>query len=146
MRRSRPLAALASLMLVVVACGSSEPAGDVFSLAVGDCFDDPGSGEGQVSSVPLVDCAEPHDNEVFAVFDLPDGPFPGNAEVQEAADLGCVERFASFVGTDYAVSELFLSSLSPTQASWDGRDDREVICFLYEPGVRLVGSERGSGR
>lgn len=145
MRRRRSATVLAALTLLLAACGSSEPAGDVFSLAVGDCFDDPEAGT-QVSSVPLIDCSEPHDNQVFAVFDLPDGPFPGDAAVQETADLGCMERFESYVGTQYAVSALFLSSLSPTQGSWNDRDDREVICFLWEPDAKLVGSQRGSGR
>lgn len=140
MRRQLVVLALA---LVTVACGSSE--GDVFSLSVGDCFDDPDSVE-QISQVPIVDCDEPHDNEVYALFDLPDGDFPGDDAVQEAAADGCLgSRFESFVGTPYLESELWASALWPTSDSW-AAGDREVVCFLYEPGTTLTGSQRGANR
>jgi hypothetical protein len=134
---------VALVCLAMVACGSD--GGDVFSLEVGDCFDEPEDAE-QVSQVPVVDCAEPHGNEVFAVFDLPDGDYPGTEAVQTAASDGCLgDRFESYVGTAYPESEIFASALWPTEGSW-GAGDREVVCFLFEPGVQLIGSQRGAGR
>lgn len=118
---------------------------DVFSLSVGDCFNDPGPSDA-VRTLPLVACSGPFDNEVFALFDLPDGPYPGEQIVIDAAADGCLgERFERYVGTPYPRSAIYASALWPTAASW-AQGDREVICFLYEPEVRLVGSQRGARR
>lgn len=127
-------------LLALAGCGQ----GNVFELSVGDCFDDPSVTE-QVSDVPLVDCAEPHHNEVFEVFELADGDHPGVDAVEAAAGEGCLAAFEPFVGAPYATSELYLGWLSPTEDSWDG-GDREVVCYLYEPGVRLEGSMAGAAR
>ena len=40
--------------IALAACGE----GNVFSLEVGDCFQDPGA-EDEISNVEIVDCAEP---------------------------------------------------------------------------------------
>lgn len=37
---------------------------DVFSLRVGDCFDDEDTTSEEVSQVPAVPCSDPHDNEI----------------------------------------------------------------------------------
>lgn len=139
-RIARPIALLAALALALTACSS----GNVFSLAVGTCFDDP-SDFSEVSNVPEVDCAEPHDNEVYYLFDLPDGSFPGSNAVDTAADEGCFEAFQPFVGTEYVNSILWYSYLTPTSGSWDA-GDREVVCFLWHGELeKLEGSMRGSG-
>jgi hypothetical protein len=56
-----------------------------------DAFYDDNS-EG-VSDVPTVDCSEPHDNEVFATYDIPDGDFPGEEAIVAAAEEECIELF-----------------------------------------------------
>ena len=44
---------------------------DAFQMRVGDCFNDGSTfGDDSVDSVPGVPCADPHDNEVYAVFDV----------------------------------------------------------------------------
>ena len=55
----RTLMVLIAVAMTAAACGQS-----VFALEVGQCFNDPSSTE-EVSSVSTVDCAEPHNNEVF---------------------------------------------------------------------------------
>jgi hypothetical protein len=129
--------------LLVVSCAQ----GNVFSLEPGTCFDDVDAffeedSEG-VSDVPTVDCDEPHDNEVFATFDLPDGSYPGDDAVTTAADDGCIDRFADYVGIDYADSRFVSTYLVPTADSWaDG--DREVVCFLYDIDLaKIEGSAEG---
>ncbi len=126
--------------LVLSACGGS---GTVFTLEVGTCFDD--TEESQVSSVPEVDCAEPHDNEVFAVFDYPEtDTFPGNEALDAAATDLCIAQFEDYVGTAYIDSTLEVFPIIPTEASWDD-GDREVICALYNNDFsKLTGSMRGS--
>ena len=131
---------LAALALVVGACG----AGNVFSLEVGQCFDNPDATD-EVSDVPIVECSTAHDNEVYYLFDLPDGDYPGLSAVQLAADDGCFAQFEPYVGQTYAESALGYWALYPTEGSWD-QNDREIVCVLsdYEDG-QLTGSMRGSG-
>ena len=72
---------------------------DAFQMRVGDCFDDTaelGMDEaGEVSSLPGVPCADPHDNEVFAVFDVEVDP------PQDFDRRGWLKRgFSVFCGRD----------------------------------------------
>lgn len=131
---------LLALALLVAGCGGQ---GEVLSLEVGTCFNDPEDASA-VREVPVVDCDEPHDNEVFAVFTLAGTVFPGEDDLRDDAVEGCSERFGAFVGEDYLFSELLLSAFWPSEASWEEAGDREVICYLYAPDGPLVGSQRGS--
>src|SRR5687768_8231877 len=79
---------------------------DAFQMRVGDCFDDGSAFAGdEVDSVPGVPCVQPHDNEVYAVFNVSSASFPGDAMAALAHD-GCLERFEAFVGRDYESSSL----------------------------------------
>lgn len=133
---------IVSIALVLVSCGGG---GNVLELAVGDCFDDPEVVDGQVRDVSIIDCDEPHDNEVFALIQLPEGEFPGQEAVSSQADAGCTEQFASYVGADYAVSEYFASVFSPSPESWE-QGDRTIVCYLFLPDARLQESARGTNR
>jgi len=125
--------------LILAACS-----GNVFDLEVGQCFDEPDSLD-EVSNVEIVDCTEAHDNEVYHLFDLPDGDFPGDIAVGEAAVEGCLGTFEGYVGLDYESSALDIRYLIPTADSWsDG--DQEVVCYLVDlNGAQLTGSMKGSG-
>lgn len=133
------------VLTLVLAVGCTSSSTDVFSLEVGDCFQDPDSATEEVRAVQAVDCDEPHDNEVYAVFDLPDGDFPGADAIAEASLEGCLDRFEQYVGTAYPASELYATWLYPTETSW-GEDDREVVCVLFAQDEQLEGSMEGSGR
>ena len=116
----------------------------VFLLEVGDCFDDPDI-TAAVSDVPIVPCDQPHDNEVYAIYDLADGDYPGQDAVETSALDGCLERFEPFVGRDYATSALDYFHLTPTVESWSA-GDREVICSVYRVDLeKMTGSMQGSG-
>ena len=130
--------------------GAGCSGGNVFALEPGTCFDDvtelTAEGGGEVGEVPVVDCAEPHDNEVFATFDLEGDTFPGDEQVLAQADQGCLDRFEDYVGTPYADSRFVSSHLVPTARTWEVSDDREVVCFLYDLDMtKLEGSAKGSG-
>ena len=135
------------MVLLATACGSKS----VSSLEVGDCFDDEASqtlGEvAEVSTVPIVDCGEPHDNEIFAIYDeVGSGPYPGIDALLERARTGCIERFDAFVGISYFDSELEVFSITPSEDGWDD-GDREVICSLYEISLaKMTGTQRGVAR
>lgn len=118
--------------------------GNVFSLSAGDCFNDPDT-FGEVSDVELVDCGDPHDNEVYALFDIAADDYPGDAAVQDEAAEGCLAAFEGYVGRDYQSSSLDISALTPTSESWD-QGDKEVVCFLFDLNFEpLPASARNSG-
>ncbi|MGH8947791.1 MAG: septum formation family protein [Acidimicrobiia bacterium] len=124
----RTLAGLVALTLLLGACS-----GNVFELAIGDCFDDGDLVVGQVEEVgdvPLVECVVPHDNEVYAVVTVDGEVFPGEKAIQVEADEVCLEAFDPFVGLDYQSSALDFGWLVPTADSWE-MGDRVVACFVY---------------
>src|SRR5690348_18115813 len=74
---------------------------DAFQMRVGDCFDDGSTfAAEEVDSVPGVPCSNPHDNEVYAVYDVSAASFPGEG-MADMAHEGCLARFEAFVGNDY---------------------------------------------
>ena len=119
---------------------------DVFSLRVGDCYNDEGSTDEEISSVPAVPCSEPHDNEAYFAFDIADGDFPGDESILASADEGCFTEFEPFVGFSYEESELDFGYIFPTEASWaDG--DREILCTIYAVDLtQVTGSLAGAAR
>ena len=120
-----------------------------FSVRVGDCFNDPPEildGGQEIMDVGAVPCVEPHDNEVYAQFDLSLGAYPGDEEISVLAYDRCMESFESFVGISYAESILDILRLTPTAESWSQQNDREVSCAVYNIELeKLTGSMRGSG-
>jgi hypothetical protein len=122
---------------------------DAFTIRLGDCFDNTaslGSDEsGEVSSLPGVPCAEPHDYEVYAVFDVEYDAFPGDAAMSERAFGECLARFEGFVGTVYEESTLDITAMYPSDQSWNLQDDHAVVCAVYDMNEgKLTGSAKGS--
>lgn len=119
---------------------------DAFAVQVGDCYDDAPSDADQVTEVSGIPCSEPHDNEVFALFDAALSEFPGDEAMETLADEGCLERFVDYVGTSYEESVLAITHLVPTARSWRLGKDREVVCVAYHMEFeKLEGSVRDSG-
>jgi len=120
---------------------------NAFNIRVGDCFNDAantGGDEYELSGVAGVPCAQPHDNEVYAVFDVGETTFPGD-QMSELAFDHCLKRFEQFVGRDYQSSSLDIMTLYPTSSSWERQNDREVICAAYDMNLaKLEGSVGGS--
>lgn len=117
---------------------------DVFSLRVGDCTNDTSGDE--ASSLPVVPCADAHDNEVYFAFDLEDGEWPGDEVIQTKSEEVCLAEFAKFIGTSYEESALEWWPMTPTQGSWESLSDREVYCFAYDPAGLVTGSLAGAAR
>jgi hypothetical protein len=151
---------LVSVLAVAgAACGAGEPtrdeAGEITetedvapnSLQPGDCFNDPEAGSPtQVTALEAVPCDEAHDNEVFHVFDLDDGDFPGADEVKQAGLDGCESEAEAYLGADPLEAGLTIVPVTPTEQSWNDKDDRTVICALYKAdGTELTGSVQGRG-
>jgi hypothetical protein len=164
-RKRRKVLALAGFVVLVLVCagavllrrGADEAerngSGDIvaggdlsaFSFRAGDCWNDPPLDQ-EVESVAAVPCTDPHDAEVYAVYDLAFEEFPGENEMAVAAEAGCIERFAEFAGVDYASSELEIVYLNPTEESWDTEDDRSAVCSVSDPAAPTTGSLRGAAR
>lgn len=119
---------------------------DAFEVRVGDCFDDGAFASSEISEIPGVPCSQPHDNEIYATFDI-SGEWPGEERVEELAYEGCYERFAAAIGKGYEDSVIDYTTIHPSEGSWKQRNDREVICVGYHVEFeKLTGSIIGSGR
>lgn len=136
---------LAALVIVVVALAGCSA--DVLALDIGVCFDDPDAFDlVESSDVPVVDCATPHDNEVYANVDLTGDAYPGPDEVANRADQICVDAFDAYIGAPYETSIYEFSWFVPSEESWDA-GDREVICFAYDLSLeKITGSINGIGQ
>jgi len=89
----------------------------VYELEVGDCIVPPdATSEGtEVTRVETVDCSQPHDGEVTAVFDVELDEYPGDAALFDMVIQRCPERSST--------------AIYPTAETWkDG--DREAVCIL----------------
>jgi hypothetical protein len=124
---------------------------DVFSLEVGDCFNDPEEWEEfeeeefeEFNSLPVVPCEQPHDNEIYASLELPDGEYPGVEEIQGLAIDGCDGEFEGYVGVAFEESEFGAFETHPTAESWE-QGDRQVLCVLFGD-EQKTGSARDSGQ
>ena len=104
--------------------------------AIGTCWD---------SSCAVVDCAMAHDVELYALVDLPDGAWPGQKELDAAAEQACLDQFGGYVGLAYEQSALDFPFVTPDEASW-AAGDRLVGCIAWDPAGPLTGSVQGSGR
>ena len=119
---------------------------DVNVLVVGDCLNEMEvSHDDSVSTVPIVDCSEPHDLEVYYGNSLDrDLEYPGREEVVELVDEGCYEAFETFVGIPAEQSALVTQTLFPLEEGWDlGERDylwgvAPVALFMRALGVRIV--------
>ncbi len=120
-------------------------ASDVFLMRVGDCLNDSSSGS-EVSQVPIVPCAEPHDSEIYSELRLSGSEFPGDASIEEQADEHCYTAFGEFVGLDYDSSELYFSYYMPTEGSWTQNNDRLVSCVIMDPAGQTTGTLQGAAR
>ena len=127
----------------------------VFQVRLGDCFNDDvplaapseQASETEIAGIAAVPCTAPHDNEVYAVFDLDLARFPGQEQIAVLAGEACLERFSAFVGQEYEASVLDILTMYPTGESFARRRDREVVCSVHHmEGRKLVGSMRRSGR
>jgi len=123
---------------------------DAFKIQVGDCYNDEAAAQiteerEEVTGVAGLPCAEPHDNEVFAVFNTSLTEFPGTDEMSSLAFEECLGRFDNFVGAKYEDSQLDITVMYPTSESWKQLTDREIVCALYNLDLaKLEGGMRNS--
>lgn len=117
---------------------------DVFSIKVGDCLNEVPNEA--VEAVPVVPCGDPHDQEVFDEFSMPEGDWPGDDVIGDATVEYCDTAFREFVGVSWDDSELDWYPFTPTEQGWDAVDDRLVQCVIYDPAGKTSGSLQAAGR
>jgi hypothetical protein len=118
----------------------------VLRLDVGDCLMDLSTPiGGDVVDIPLIDCDQPHESEVYAEIVMEGTGFPGVEEVTNTGIASCMAEFAEFVGIDYSSSTLDFSYYYPTPSSW-AVGDRSIFCVVFDPGVLTEGTLEGSRR
>jgi len=117
---------------------------DVMTLKTGDCLLPFGSLVSR-STVPKINCAEPHHSEVYASNVLSAGFYPGVTEVTAIARRQCVALFDRFVGLAYAKSGLNYHYIYPDFKDWQN-GYRVVHCFVYDPSQYVTGSLQGAAR
>ncbi len=150
----RSIGSFASALLSVLllsGCGGEELRDDagvivaegpwsVFDLRPGDCIGDVSGLSGDVDEAPLVPCAEPHTQEVFAVFRHPDDTYPGAGAVATFADRSCLMALEAELSLTIDDGIAF-SYLIPTSEGWDKNGDRSIVCVLVLPeDVAMTGS------
>jgi hypothetical protein len=110
---------------------SDQSAIDATGYAPGDCVDE----IDDYDTMHEVSCTPAHDGEVFAVFTLPDGRWPGEDEVEYTSDARCSNYLDGYVEQPFAF-EYF--SYYPSQDMWP--QDRSVVCVAYDQEGPLYGS------
>ncbi|MBZ6172302.1 MULTISPECIES: DUF4190 domain-containing protein [Streptomyces] len=122
--------------------------GTAYALEKGQCFTTPsGSLQGVTYDVDEVPCAQKHDGEVFASFELPRGSFPGDTEISRAADDRCYALQDGYAMDRWALpADVDVYYLTPTSGSWR-TGDREITCLFGNTDERadLTGSLRNDG-
>jgi hypothetical protein len=124
----------------------SVAADSVLSLTIGDCVmdaDTPLSAD--LTEIPRVSCAEPHDSELYAIVSVDDGAYPGVDDLVSQGQTKCQALFADFVGIDFRSSMLDFHFYYPTPSSWV-QGDRSIYCMVTDPGLTVVGTLQGAKR
>jgi Domain of unknown function (DUF4190)/Septum formation len=143
------LVAIVALVVVAVAVGGTDDKDPTASLADGDDVKVQQLAPGQclnglqessaIRDLPVVPCTQPHEGEVFAVFNLPDGDFPGDQQVAKLAEDGCVDRVETHAKKAADDPNLEIYFLHPTQTSWR-LGDQGVTCVAMSSTGKVTGS------
>ena len=107
----------------------------VDKLEAGDCFS--GGRTDEIDLVTIIPCASPHESQVVAIVQLPDGPYPGEDAVTAQAEQDCTDK-ADPLLTDKAYEDLAPSYVYPDADTWRG--DRSVLCLVEAPSGTTTGS------
>ena len=125
---------------------SDMPSVNVLELEVGTCLNDVDQPLAQdLTEVPAVDCASPHQSEVFAAINVEGTDYPGIDSLTDTAVQECQIEFERFVGVEFSASSLNFHYYYPTTSSW-AVGDRSIYCVIFDPGVETVGTLRGAER
>jgi DNA-binding SARP family transcriptional activator len=125
------------------------------TLEVGDCLNtlpgpdppvQPGGATEVQETVLLVPCEGPHEQEVYHLFELPAGPYPGDEQVEALAGEQCSTQFEEYVGVAPEWSGLDFFYVWPGRDAWELGNRRGGCSLVDATGRDLTGSMAGSRR
>ena len=116
----------------------------VKELIPGTCVNDQSLPPGEVFySIPVVECAQAHDSEVYLVGDLTYSYYPSVDELSGFLENLCAEGFRSYVGEEPQNSNLAYSFWIPIEAEW-ANGYKRYHCVLWDPQGQKTGSAKGA--
>jgi hypothetical protein len=118
---------------------------DFKDLRVGECVEHAPSVSKIAAPdlVEVVDCAQPHAEEVYGRFRLNGRTYPGHSRVDELAWRGCDRLFEDYVGESPDDTPLEPYVFYPTENTWG--DSRVVVCSVAGAGDAVTsGSVRNA--
>jgi len=133
---------VAALSMTLSACalGGNTSA---FNVEVGQCVQLPDGST--VSRVEVVECTAEHDGEVYHIEKLTDKERPSEDWLNMRMESICSNAFEGYVGAAYEDSDLRITTMFPTEASWK-RGDRDIVCIaISNDGEKLSQSVKDSG-
>jgi hypothetical protein len=136
---------VAVLATIVITKKSNDPT-SVAGLKEGECF------TGTVNNAKAVNCAAPHNGELFSVIAGPDPkktPFPGDANLKTQMGLKCTAAFQAYFGGDpqAALSRgINVFPNAPTAQNWkDGKTTTYCTAGPAPGAPPISGSLKGTG-
>jgi len=119
----------------------------VAALAVGECFDAdnfvPGASI-DLHGAHVVNCAQPHQHEVYAVVldpDPPGAPFPGDTAMASFANDQCLAAFEPAIGVAYTESNLDFAPVALDEEAWRN-GARTIICAAHDTNFEEITGPR----
>ena len=143
-----PWAAFATVALALAICGC-QGGTTAADLAVGDCFTRTPTTDANgdnVNANTITDCAQPHDAEVYLVFEVPAGPngYPGDEAIGSLQQTRCDAAFAAYVGKDPGLSSYTINYVRPDIGTW-ASGDHKIACLIEDAsGGKLTGSAKNT--
>lgn len=119
-------AAIGLVLLAAAGVACSDP--EVATADVGECIESVATSN--IEELPTVDCDDAHQAQVVGAFDHEGDDFPGDDAILDEARSQCDELFDDFVGAPVEETTLGLSTINPTEETWNEADDRETLCVV----------------
>jgi actin-like ATPase involved in cell morphogenesis len=135
---------LVALLATIALTAKGNEKQSVADVEVGECFN------GDANDVDVVDCAEPHAAELFAVAPAADAsiPFPGDDQARTDGGNACALELVAYYGAETstaAANGLELTPIAPTQEQWDAGETDTYCVAVSAEGGSLQGSIQGEG-
>ncbi len=111
----------------------------VFSLAVGDCFNNP-PGATSLTSVTAIPCTQAHNAQIYAKFNLSGSmvSYPGDTALTRDATNGCNARIGN-LDKSKITNSMTIRFLFPQEDSWIA-GQRTVTCMVANSAENLTSS------
>ena len=134
---------VAALSMTLSACSLLGGNTSAFNVEVGQCVQLPNGST--ISRVEVVECTAEHDGEVYHIEKLTDKERPSEDWLNMRMESICSNAFEGYVGAAYEDSDLRITTMFPTEASWK-RGDRDIVCIaISNDGEKLSQSVKDSG-